>query len=76
MSLLSIPLLLDRLDHFLLMKFLNDMVAGLLVTGQDLRPNKHLDFLLWDVIDRVPQLSVGFLSLIRVLEINRTLFGH
>ena len=68
--LLDVPLLLNGFCDFFFMHFLDDVVAGLLVSSNNLGSYIHLELFLGDVVDRIPELSVRFLSLVGVLEVQ------
>lgn len=52
------------------MHFLHDVVAGLLVPGDDLGSDIHLQLFLGNVVDRIPKLSVRFFGLVGVFEVQ------
>ena len=70
LALLHVPLLLYGFRDLLFMHFLHDVVAGLLVSRDNLWSDIHLQLFLGNVVDRIPELSVRFLSLVRIFEVQ------
>ena len=70
LPLLHVPLLLNGFCDLLFMHFLNDVVAGLLVPGDDLGSDIHLQLFLGNVVDRIPKLLVRLFGLVGIFEVQ------
>ena len=62
---------LNGLSDLFLLKLLDYVLARLLVPDENLGSHVHLQLLLGDVLDRVPQLCVWLLRHIGVFEVHR-----
>ena len=56
--LLDVPLLGNLLGNLFFLQLFDDVLASLLVSGEDLWAHVHLQLLLGNVVDRVPQLCI------------------
>lgn len=76
LPLLHVPLMGNCFGDLFFFELFDDMVASFLVANKNFGSHIHLHLFLRDVVNRIPQLSIWLLGLVRVLEINWPFHYH
>ena len=76
LTFVDVPLLFQCIHYLVFLNLYDDIVAGLLVSNQDLRPDEFFKLVLRHVGDRIPELSVRLLGVCWVFKVYRPLHSQ